>query len=1071
MIRFAPLFLGLAAPAFAQEPLWEIGKEDRDTREFALAPGRYEDFAADAVFVVGESDPAKDWPYVHPGPSDDWAGGVANAFTILFGLKQPPSGECVLGVALVDTQEKNPPKLKVDVNGRVFEKDLPPGAGDDSVRGQPAKGKPQRFEVAFPAGLLKAGDNAIRIVNEEGSWVLYDALSLRAPGARLAPVGAARKEAARKTVRRAGVEQVVVVFKTHFDIGYTDMAANVVQRYRTKMIDDALKVVEKSREMPPERRFAWTIPGWPLAKIMEDWPGQTPERREKVRAAFKEGRFVVHALPFTTHTELLEVEDLVRGLGHAARLSREAGLPLPRDAKMTDVACHAWIVPTLLRRAGVEFLHIGCNAACRSPQVPVLFWWEGPDGSRVLTMYTAESYGTGLVAPKGWPHKTWLALIHTGDNHGPPTPAEVDKLFAEAEKRLPGVKVRIGRLSDFSDAILAEKPELPVVRADMPDSWIHGPLCDPAGAALARDVRPKIGAAEGLHTQLAAWGVKGPEVAPTAAAAWEQSLLYGEHTWGGALYWVSSYAGSKVKFPYGEEWKADRERGRFKRLEESWAEHTAYIEKARDLALPLLAGSLESLGKSVSVSGEGVVVYNPLPWKRDGIVELKGTSEDRWSLQRAGAEESVPAHHRGDSARFAVRDIPPMGYATYLKVAGRGVPGGPRLDMDSNTIEGPFFKVVLDPARGAVKSLVDKRSGRELVDAGSEHGFGRYLYERFDADYPANYLKAYVKIKADWATNEIGKPKMPPASEVPYRAAGPEKCEQGFTRSAVFVSAEMKSKPGGGVPHAVTTRVTLYRDLPWVDFEVTLHQKPADPWPEAGWLCFPFAVEAPQFRLGRQGSIVDPARDLIAGSNRHIFGVTTGVAVFDAQGRGAGMCAPDSPLVSLDAPGLWKYSPDFVPKRPAVYVNLFNNQWTTNFRMWNEGTWTARVRIWSFEKYDPEASLVTPSWEARLPLLASETGGGGGRLPASQAGLQLSRQGVLVTAFGANPDGEGTLLRLWEETGKGGPCRVTLPKGLAASSAQPCDLRGRPLGKPLPVRDGAFEAAIDAFAPATLILK
>ena len=45
----------------------------------------------------------------------------------------------------------------------------------------------------------------------------------------------------------------------------------------------------------------------------------------------------------------------------------------------------------------------------------------------------------------------------------------------------------------------------------------------------------------------------------------------------------------------------------------------------------------------------------------------------------------------------------------------------------------------------------------------------------------------------------------------------------------------------------------------------------------------------------------------------------------------------DSPLVSLDEPGCWKYSLDFVPKRPSVYVNLFNNQWTTNFRLWNQG--------------------------------------------------------------------------------------------------------------------------------------
>src|SRR5512138_2793488 len=93
---------------------------------------------------------------------------------------------------------------------------------------------------------------------------------------------------------RPSLRQVVVVFKTHFDIGYTDMASNVVKRYRTSMIDDALKVVEQNRALPPEQQFVWTIPGWPMTKITEDWPGQTPERREKILQAFKEGRFVVH---------------------------------------------------------------------------------------------------------------------------------------------------------------------------------------------------------------------------------------------------------------------------------------------------------------------------------------------------------------------------------------------------------------------------------------------------------------------------------------------------------------------------------------------------------------------------------------------------------------------------------------------------------------------------------------------------------------------------------------------------------------------------------------------------------
>jgi len=125
---------------------------------------------------------------------------------------------------------------------------------------------------------------------------------------------------------RAAVEQVIIVFKTHFDIGYTDMASNVVQRYRTTMIDDALRVVEQNRSLPPDQQFVWTLPGWPMAKILEDWPGQTPERKQRILQALKDGRFVVHALPFTTHTELLEPEDLVRGLGFASRLARSVGL-------------------------------------------------------------------------------------------------------------------------------------------------------------------------------------------------------------------------------------------------------------------------------------------------------------------------------------------------------------------------------------------------------------------------------------------------------------------------------------------------------------------------------------------------------------------------------------------------------------------------------------------------------------------------------------------------------------------------------------------------------------------------
>jgi hypothetical protein len=254
-----------------------------------------------------------------------------------------------------------------------------------------------------------------------------------------------------------------------------------------------------------------------------------------------------------------------------------------------------------------------------------------------------------------------------------------------------------------------------------------------------------------------------------------------------------------------------------------------------------------------------------------------------------------------------------------------------------------------------------------------------------------------------------------------------------------------------------------------LDLELTLHHKPADPWPEAGWIVLPFNIDSPRFRLGRLGSIVDPAADVVAGSNRNLFAVNTGAALFGADGRGVGLCAPDDPLLSLDKPGAWTYEPDFVPRKPVVYVQLFNNQWTTNFRFWNEGTWTARVRLWAFDRYDAAEGLTGPALETRYPLRTTLMDGPGGPLPAVQKGLEISSIGTLVTAFGPNPDGRGTILRLWELAGKSGRCTVRFPAGMAVSSVQPVDLRGGPIGAPIPVAGSAFVFEQRAFAPASFL--
>lgn len=162
--------------------LWQIGKRDNSTAEFALAPRGTDAYKTPGLFVVGESDPRQDWPYVHPGPQDTWAGARQHTFLVVFGLQEAVAdGQCALHFDLVDTHASAPPRLRIEVNGKSFEQILPKGAGDASVQGDPGKGKEFTFQVPFPASLLRSGDNEVRITTLEGSWFLYDWLALEAP--------------------------------------------------------------------------------------------------------------------------------------------------------------------------------------------------------------------------------------------------------------------------------------------------------------------------------------------------------------------------------------------------------------------------------------------------------------------------------------------------------------------------------------------------------------------------------------------------------------------------------------------------------------------------------------------------------------------------------------------------------------------------------------------------------------------------------------------------------------------------------------------------------------------------
>lgn len=859
------------------------------------------------------------------------------------------------------------------------------------------------------------------------------------------------------------VTDIWVVFKTHFDLGFTDLPENVFKRYREEMMDNALGIIEKSKTQPKEKRFAWTVSGWPLeAQILG--PLQTPERKARIEKAIKEGTLVAHGLPFTTHTESLDYEDLVRGLGFSSAVARKYGVPLPISAKMTDVPSHSWIMPTLLKNAGIQFLQLGCNPASQYPRFPELFWWEGADGSKVLCNYTAE-YGSDIKPTPNWPCKNYLAMQMTGDNHGPPTAAEIDKLLAYAAKELPGVKIHFGTLDDFAKAVLAENPNLPTVKGDCPDTWIHGLQSNPQEAKIGRNIRPLESALDGLNTQMKAWGIPVKSVASKLAKAYEQSLLYAEHTWGMNAEYGPRYS-------YGDAWKkwmvaaaaeplpengnyaglknsnAYRvESGSKRKWLRSYDDKRQYIHNTNDIVTKALATDLDLLASSVNRQGKRVVVYNPLPWKRSGMIEnpwVKGTY-------------------------FYVKDIPASGYSSY---AASELGEGNLTNDEAPTFSTPYFKVVFDLKKGGIASLVEKSTGREWVDQSSKYVVGQFLHERFSSNEVDTWFNAYSRVKTGWGLNDLGKPGMPKASEIPYLNFTPNEWKINVTHTQVADVATLTAVSTDGFAKGYTLTFTFPRNMAYIDVNWAVDSKTPDKQAEGGWLCFPFNVEKPRFTVGRLGGPIDPAKDIIPGTNRHLMAATTGVALTAANKSGVVLASSDAPLMSLGEPGLWKYSMDYVPSIPSVFVNLYNNMWNTNFALWQEGSWDENVRLWLVDKSTQTvANLTDYGWEARVPLLTGIADGAPGGLPVSKTGISLSKTGVLITAFGENPDGEGTILRLWEQSGTNGVLNVTLPSAKQFRKATPVNLRGEVEGKAIRVINGNFSCSVKAFGPVSFVLQ
>ncbi|MDF2798589.1 MAG: hypothetical protein K0R85_1333, partial [Devosia sp.] len=303
-----------------------------------------------------------------------------------------------------------------------------------------------------------------------------------------------------------------LIFKTHLDIGFTDHAARVRQQYHDQFIPQAIWTGEHFfAEDPDHPAFIWTTGAW---LIWDHLNSQDAERVRRLEQAIGRGLITWHALPFTTHTELMSPALFEAGLSYSGELDQRFGRTTTA-AKMTDVPGHTLGMVPLLAKAGVRFLHLGVNTASPVPDIPPIFRWRAPDGSEIVVMYQG-SYGA-TDFPAG--DNIGLSFAHTADNIGPQSVPQTVEALRHLRRANPGATIAASTLDQFGELMWARREQFPIITDEIGDSWIYGTASDPQKLARFR-------ALQRLHDT---WTSKST---PERRAFGRGLTMVAEHTWG-----------------------------------------------------------------------------------------------------------------------------------------------------------------------------------------------------------------------------------------------------------------------------------------------------------------------------------------------------------------------------------------------------------------------------------------------------------------------------------------------------------------------------------------------------------
>ena len=803
---------------------------------------------------------------------------------------------------------------------------------------------------------------------------------------------------------------IFLVPHIHLDVGYSDYQAKVAS-IQGRALEEAMEMTA----LQPDYRFS-TDGSWNLEQFLKTY---SPTQRQRLITAIQNKQIYVPANYANLLTGFPAAETLIRSLYPSANFSREHGTPF-NYASITDVPSYSWSYASILAAAGVHYAAGGSN----NYRAPVLlqgrlnenspFWWEGPDGEKVLFWYSRiyqqmqMLFGLPPILSAG--HDTLPLFMQQYERSGYRANAvimygsqvENTDLFPQQAKLAKRWNSRYAypRLvySGFYDALkdIGQQfgDNIPTIRGDGGPYWEDGIAADAYYAAVERQNENRAPSAEKLATLTS---LVNPHLAADKGLLdrmWTNMVLMDEHTW-------DSY--NSVTNPTTME------------AVDQLAVKDGYATNAQAQADFIARNSMASLTNSISAGMDSIVIFNTLNWKRSGLVALDIAKGNQ--IVDESSDQIIPLRVLGgdkdfEHVQFIASDVPAVGYKVFRMEDGKQ-PTLPAPVTQATTLESPFYRVELDPLTGAVRSIYDKQLHTELVNQQSRYRFGQYLYVTGGDNAPnriLQYSHVYPKAQLD----------IHPASSGHL---------VGVTRTPYGWVAHMESSDTN-TPR-IDTEIELFEHEKKIEFIEDVDKKKVYT-KEAVYFAFPFAMDHPQFQYEIQTGVVNPAKDMYPGAGHEWFSVQHWVSV--QQDGVAGTVMPlDVPLVTLGDINRGEWPEKFGNRPGNIFSYVMDNYWDTNYRAAQGGDFQFRYVVTSSAGTDAPA-LSRIGWEEATALeynvVTSQDKAQ--NLPRPLNGkeeslLTVDDPNLLLEDWKPAEDGDGTILRFLDLGGADRTVEVHTP--------------------------------------------